>query len=368
MPITTTATHQISTHIPQALSKTYTVSTTLSTSSSSSPTALPCPFFFFNDRAPPEISPLPLPAPLPISDPQPARAQPHPFAAADDTAAPRRHVTVGGDGQADAAAELDPVQPLVEIDQHRQRVGGPRLAPRRPRDDLGGLACDPARRRGAVETDRRADLAQLTRHDAAAKDLLGARQVGDARGDLTPGERLHDRERALAGRERAEDDALQRVIVLGQDEVAEPLAHFPLDRLRLLSNVAPIRAAPGQLGLELRLVGAEAELHAAVGHERVHAGEERIDVRFAEPGRIAAAEVDRRREPAARQQPRDHLLLEHALELSRHARRGEEAGLADVDREAAGGADRIVDHLGGGPHNLLAPVFWLQLPAAPACK
>src|SRR5207249_11966980 len=60
---------------------------------------------------------------------------------------------------------------LVEIDQHRQRVGGPRLAPHRPRDDLGGLARDPARRRSAVETDRRADLAQLTRHDAAAKDL-----------------------------------------------------------------------------------------------------------------------------------------------------------------------------------------------------
>ena len=72
---------------------------------------------------------------------------------------------------------------------------------------------------------------------------------------------------------------------------------------------------------------------------------------------MEALEVDRRRRAAARQQARDDLLLQHAAQLARHAGREEEARLADVEREAAGGADRIVDHLGrGGQHRLLAVV------------
>ena len=54
--------------------------------------------------------------------------------------------------------------------------------------------------------------------------------------------------------------------------------------------------------------------------------------------------------PARRpwQNPRDDLLLQHAVQFARHARGEEEAGLADVEGEAAGGADRVVDHLSGG--------------------
>ena len=55
------------------------------------------------------------------------------------------------------------------------------------------------------------------------------------------------------------------------------------------------------------------------------------------------------------QQPRDDLFIEHAVQLARHARREEEARLADVEREAACRADGIVDQLGaGGQHGLLA--------------
>ena len=60
---------------------------------------------------------------------------------------------------------------------------------------------------------------------------------------------------------------------------------------------------------------------------------------------------------AAGEQARDHLLLQHAAQFARHAGREEEAGTANVEREAARGADRVIDDLGGGwQHCLLAVV------------
>src|SRR5205807_777861 len=50
----------------------------------------------------------------------------------------------------------------------------------------------------------------------------------------------------------------------------------------------------------------------------------------------------------------------------RHPRGEEEAGAADVEREAAGGADRIVDHLGGDGQDRLLRVVRRQHAAAPA--
>ena len=139
-----------------------------------------------------------------------------------------------------------------------------------------------------------------------------------------------------------------------EDEVAEALAHLALDRRELLADVVHVGAAHGQLGLELRIVRAEAELHAAVRHHLLHAGEERVHVRLAEPVGVEPLEMDHRLHAALGEDPRDHLLLEHAPQLARDARREEEAGAADVEREAARGADRIVDHLrGGGQHGLL---------------
>src|SRR5262249_51683858 len=273
------------------------------------------------------------------------RAQAHPVSSTDDAAAPRGDVAIGGDGQTDGPAELDPVRAVVEIDQDRQRMRRPRLPPRRARHDLRRFAGDLTRSRRGVEADRRAYLGEFARHEAAANDLLAAREVGDARGDLAARECLHGGERAVPRRQRAQDNALQRLLVFGQDEVAEPLPHFALDRLELLPDVVEIGSAHRQLGLELRIVSAEAELHAAVGHERIHPREERVDVRLAEAVRVEALEMDHRLQSALGQEPRDDLLLEHALELARHAGREEEAGSADVEREAARGADRIVDHL-----------------------
>ena len=181
--------------------------------------------------------------------------------------------------------------------------------------------------------------------------------MGEARGDLAAREHFDDRQRRLSLGQLGEHDALERLIVLGHDEVAQPLADFLLDRGQFLPNVVQVAAARGQLGLELRVVGAEAQLHAAVGHERLDTGEQRVDVGLAEAIGVKALELDRRLQPALGEQPRDDLLLQHALELAWHAGREEEARAADVQREAAGGADRVVDHLGGGgQHGLLAVV------------
>ena len=190
--------------------------------------------------------------------------------------------------------------------------------------------------------------------------------MGDARGDLSARERLDDRQRALTARELPQDDALQRLIVFRQDEVTEPLAHFPLDRRELPPHVVHVGATHGQLGLELRIVGPEAELHASVGHQLFDASQQRVDVRLAEPIRVEALQEDRRLQAALRQEPRDDLLLEHATELARHPGGEEEAGPADVEREAARGADRVVDDLcGDGQHGLL-PVVGRHHAAAPA--
>jgi hypothetical protein len=68
-------------------------------------------------------------------------------------------------------------------------------------------------------------------------------------------------------------------------------------------------------------------------------------------------QMDRRSLPGARQEPRDDLLLQHAPELARHARREEEPRLADVERKPAGGADRVVeDFRRGRQHRLLVVV------------
>src|SRR5207247_417136 len=80
---------------------------------------------------------------------------------------------------------------------------------------------------------------------------------------------------------------------------------------------------------------------------------------------MEALEMDRRLQAALGEQSRDDLLLEHALELAWHAGREIEACLADVQREAASGADGIVDDFGGrGQHGLLA-VVRRHHPAAP---
>src|SRR3989449_11052058 len=92
---------------------------------------------------------------------------------------------------------------------------------------------------------------------------------------------------------------------------------FPYTTL-FRSDVLHVRPADRQLGLELRVVGPEAELHAAIGHELLHAPQQGVDVRFAEPVRMEPLQMDRRLQAALREEARDDLRLEHATELARH--------------------------------------------------
>src|SRR3972149_6008670 len=68
------------------------------------------------------------------------------------------------------------------------------------------------------------------RHDAAPKAPLRPRQVGEARGDLAARERLDDGQRGLTARERRQDDALQRLVVLPPDGGAGGVAPLPPPR------------------------------------------------------------------------------------------------------------------------------------------
>ena len=272
----------------------------------------------------------------------------------------------GRDREADRPAELDPVRALVEVDQDGQRMRRAGVPSRGLRHGLGRLARDLARRAGAPVRPTAAQTSPSSRDTTPRRnDLLRPRQMADARGDLPARERLDDRQRRPAVRQLREHDALERLVVLRQDEVAEALAHLLLDRRELPADVVHVGAAHRQLGLELRVVRAEAELHAAVRHQLLHAGEQRVDVRLAEPVGVEPLQVDHRLHAALGEEPRDDLLLEHAPQLARNARREEEARAADVEREAARGADRIVDHLrGGGQHGLL-PVVGRHHAAAP---
>ena len=149
-------------------------------------------------------------------------------------------------------------------------------------------------------------------------------------------------------------------------KLPEAPAHLRLDRRELLLDLVHIGAAHGQLGLDLRVVGAKAELDAAVGDEVFDPGQQLIDVRLAEPVGMKALQVDCRRRAAARQEPGDDLLFEHAVELARHAGGEEKPSLADVERETAGGADRVVEDLGSRRQHRLFAVVRRHHPVAAA--
>src|SRR5581483_564513 len=143
----------------------------------------------------------------------------------------------------------------------------------------------------------------------AAKHVLGASERGDARRELTAGKRFDDCERTLGLLQRLEDDAFERVVVLGEDEIAEPLSDLGDDGCQLALDIAFVGAAHGQLCLDLRVMRPETELGAAVRHQRLYAFEQRIDVALAKTVRVEAFEADRRLRTALREQARDNLLL-----------------------------------------------------------
>src|SRR5260221_11073313 len=101
--------------------------------------------------------------------------------------------------------------------------------------------------------------------------------------------------------------------------MAEPLAHFRLDGTELSLDVGHVGAAHGELGLELRIMGAEAELDAAVGNQILDPGEQRVDMALAGSVGMEALQVDRCLDAAALEEARDDLGLEHPPDLARHA-------------------------------------------------
>src|SRR6516165_2086737 len=155
--------------------------------------------------------------------------------------------------------------------------------------------------------------------------------MGDAGGDLAGSKGLDHRQRALACGECVEHDALERLVVLPKNKIAEPFAYLGLHRRQLALDLVHIGAAYGELGLDLRVVGAEAELDAAVGNELLDPGEQLVDMRLAKPVGMKALQIDRGCRAAARQEARDDLLFEHAAEFARHSGGEEEASLADIE-------------------------------------
>ena len=111
---------------------------------------------------------------------------------------------------------------------------------------------------------------------------------------------------------------------------------------------------------------AEAELGAAVRHQLLDPLQQVIDMRLAEPVGMKALQADRGLHAAFRQQARDDLLLQHAAQFARHAGGEEKPRLADIDRETAGGADRVVEDLGARRQHRLLPVVRRHDPAAAA--
>jgi hypothetical protein len=104
-------------------------------------------------------------------------------------------------------------------------------------------------------------------HHRPAKNRLRAGKRRQPGGDLAAREAFDHRERALARRQRGEHHALQGLIVLRQDEVAEAPAHLRLHRRELALDVRHVGAAHRELGLELGIMRAEPELDAAVDHQ-----------------------------------------------------------------------------------------------------
>ena len=85
-------------------------------------------------------------------------------------------------------------------------------------DGLGGVLVEFRRQVDAEQ------VVEVARHGAVAEHLLGARQMGDAGGDLAGGEGFHHGQRRVPFGQGGQGDALQRLVVLGHDEVAQALA------------------------------------------------------------------------------------------------------------------------------------------------
>src|SRR4029453_3662425 len=104
--------------------------------------------------------------------------------------------------------------------------------------------------RRAGEADRGPYLRQGARDGAAPERRVGAGQVGEPRRHLAAGERLPPPQRRRLRLQVPQDPALEGLLVLGEDEVADAPAHLALHRLELAPDVVHVSAprAPRWLG------------------------------------------------------------------------------------------------------------------------
>ena len=283
-------------------------------------------------------------------EPEFGRADAHPVAAAQHPRLPRNRAEHIGDADADRAAEIRPVGAVVELDQHGERVTG---AARRPQ--VGGRS----RRSLGRDAGR-----QIARDHAALEHRLGSGQRCDPGGDVAARVGLRHCKRMSAFAQPGENHTLERLLVLGDDEIAETAAHFGLDRREPRHQVGLGGAARGEFGLELRVVRLETELDVGALLQRLDASQHLVGARFADAEGVEALELGHALDAAELEKARDHLLVEHASHLARHAGREQEARLADGDGEAAGRADGIVNELGiGRQHRLFLVVGRHDAPA-----
>ena len=143
-----------------------------------------------------------------------------PVAVADQPRLARHRSRRVGDADADRAAEIGPVGAFVEVDQQGECVAGAAVFAQLAAHGLRGLG------RHAVD----AELARIAGHHTTAEHLFRAGQGRHARRQMSAAEHLRRRKRVTALEQGFEHHAFQRLVVLGDDEVAEPLPHLRLDR------------------------------------------------------------------------------------------------------------------------------------------
>ena len=242
--------------------------------------------------------------------------------------------------------------------------GQPVRRPVRPAHSFGKL-----HRRGVVREAQRPrhggrGVARRRPQEYAAL-LVGGRK---ARAQNSVGTGLDRTQRAARRPKAGQHIALQRAVVLRDDEIAETRADLRPDGLQQRRRRLGRGRGDGKLRLQLRVVRLEAELDPALRVHRLDAGEQMVGAGLADAEGMEALEMDHGVDAAHRAQAGNQLLLGHHVEFRGHAGGEEEPRCADVEREAAGRADGVVDQFGAlRQHGLLA-VVGRHLAAPPAVE
>ena len=222
-------------------------------------------------------------------------AKADPFPAAEDSGGAGDGSGGAGDGDLDEATEVAPVRAFIDVDEDGEGVAGAGLAGEVFGGGGGDIGVVSVLVGEAGEAGGAEEFLTITGGDAAAHDVPAALVGDQAGGDDAGGEGFRHRERAAFLHQGGEHHAFEGLVVLGDNEVADAALHFGLHRGELGLDVIGIRAAGGELDFDLRVVGAEAELHGAIGCQVFDAFEDLVDMGFAEPGAVEPLERAARR-------------------------------------------------------------------------